>query len=188
MAHKHTGEELGMIMNYLKYRDRVMYPLSNIEDILLCMRVGYGMKQHTYQEIADILNLSTKERSRQKIEKALRKLRHPHRREQIVDLSNGIDQLSIIVDEYRYGNTYEEAWEDVNSDCENIILKPVSILELGYLKARVLFCLQYEDIYYIRDLIDKTEIELKEIPNLGHKSFKSIKSALNKVGLKLKKE
>ena len=46
-------------------------------------------------------------------------------------------------------------------------------------------CLKAENIYYIGDLIQRTETELLKTPNLGRKSLNEIKEVLASRGLSL---
>ena len=46
-------------------------------------------------------------------------------------------------------------------------------------------CLKAESIYYIGDLIQRTEVELLKTPNLGKKSLTEIKDVLATRGLSL---
>ena len=46
-------------------------------------------------------------------------------------------------------------------------------------------CLKAENIYYIGDLIQRTETELLKTPNLGRKSLNEIKEVLARRGLTL---
>jgi len=55
-----------------------------------------------------------------------------------------------------------------------ILLRPVDELELTVRSAN---CLKAENIYYIGDLIQRTETELLKTPNLGRKSLKNQGSA-----------
>jgi DNA-directed RNA polymerase subunit alpha len=56
-----------------------------------------------------------------------------------------------------------------------ILLRPVDELELTVRSAN---CLKAENIYYIGDLIQRTETELLKTPNLGRKSLNEIKEVL----------
>ena len=56
-----------------------------------------------------------------------------------------------------------------------ILLRPVDELELTVRSAN---CLKAENIYYIGDLIQRTENELLKTPNLGRKSLNEIKEVL----------
>ena len=72
--------------------------------------------------------------------------------------------------------------EEHEDEIDPILLRPVDDLELtvrsaDYLKA--------EDIYYIGDLIQRTEVELLKTPNLGKKSLTEIKDVLATRGLSL---
>ena len=46
-------------------------------------------------------------------------------------------------------------------------------------------CLKAENIYYIGDLVQRTEVELLKTPNLGKKSLTEIKDVLASRGLSL---
>ncbi|MBP6611905.1 DNA-directed RNA polymerase subunit alpha [Aquabacterium sp.] len=63
-----------------------------------------------------------------------------------------------------------------------ILLRPVDELELTVRSAN---CLKAENIYYIGDLIQRTETELLKTPNLGRKSLNEIKEVLASRGLAL---
>ncbi len=62
------------------------------------------------------------------------------------------------------------------------LLRPVDDLELTVRSAN---CLKAENIYYIGDLIQRTENELLKTPNLGRKSLNEIKEVLASRGLAL---
>ena len=63
-----------------------------------------------------------------------------------------------------------------------ILLRPVDDLELTVRSAN---CLKAENIYYIGDLIQRSETELLKTPNLGRKSLNEIKDVLAARGLTL---
>jgi len=63
-----------------------------------------------------------------------------------------------------------------------MLLRPIDDLELTVRSAN---CLKAENIYYIGDLIQRTEVELLKTPNLGKKSLTEIKEVLASRGLSL---
>lgn len=63
-----------------------------------------------------------------------------------------------------------------------LLMRPVDDLELTVRSAN---CLKAENIYYIGDLIQRTENELLRTPNLGRKSLMEIKEVLAVYGLTL---
>ncbi len=67
-------------------------------------------------------------------------------------------------------------------DVDPVLLRPVDDLELTVRSAN---CLKAENIYYIGDLIQRTEVELLKTPNLGKKSLTEIKDILASRGLSL---
>jgi DNA-directed RNA polymerase subunit alpha len=63
-----------------------------------------------------------------------------------------------------------------------VLLRPVDELELTVRSAN---CLKAENIHYIGDLVQRTEVELLRTPNLGKKSLTEIKEVLESRGLTL---
>src|SRR5438132_749213 len=89
------------------------------------------------------------------------------------------DQLSVFVD--LQGE--EEASTKVSEmQFDPILLRPVDELELTVRSAN---CLKAENIHYIGDLVQRTEVELLRTPNLGKKSLTEIKEVLQGHGLML---
>ncbi|HKK13100.1 MAG TPA: DNA-directed RNA polymerase subunit alpha [Gammaproteobacteria bacterium] len=89
------------------------------------------------------------------------------------------DQLSVFVD---LKGKEEERAETREAEIDPILLRPVDDLELTVRSAN---CLKAESIYYIGDLIQRTEVELLKTPNLGKKSLTEIKDVLATHGLSL---
>jgi DNA-directed RNA polymerase subunit alpha len=89
------------------------------------------------------------------------------------------DQLTTFVDLQTQEETESKKDEP---EIDPILLRPVDDLELTVRSAN---CLKAEQIYYIGDLIQCTEVELLKTPNLGKKSLTEIKSALATKGLSL---
>ncbi len=69
-----------------------------------------------------------------------------------------------------------------STQIDPILTRPVDELELTVRSAN---CLKAENIYYIGDLIQRTETELLKTPNLGRKSLNEIKDVLAARGLTL---
>lgn len=90
-----------------------------------------------------------------------------------------MDQLSVFAD--LEGTTVEEEAPRA-PQVDPVLLRPVDDLELTVRSAN---CLKAESIYYIGDLIQRTETELLKTPNLGRKSLNEIKEILASKGLTL---
>ena len=88
-------------------------------------------------------------------------------------------QLAVFVD--LEGQTQAAAAEAAD-EVDPILLRPVDDLELTVRSAN---CLKAENIYYIGDLVQRTEVELLKTPNLGKKSLTEIKDVLASRGLSL---
>lgn len=89
------------------------------------------------------------------------------------------DQLSVFVD-LSGKEEVQPTMPEVEMD--PILLRPVDDLELTVRSAN---CLKAESIYYVGDLIQRTEVELLKTPNLGKKSLTEIKDVLASRGLSL---
>ena len=88
-------------------------------------------------------------------------------------------QLSVFVD--LQGDEQVEP-DEAEPEIDPILVRPVDDLELTVRSAN---CLKAEKIYYIGDLIQRTEVELLKTPNLGKKSLTEIKDVLGTHGLSL---
>ena len=81
-------------------------------------------------------------------------------------------QLAVFVD---FDKERETVVEQKSDEVDPILLQPVDDLELTVRSAN---CLKAENIYYIGDLIQRTEHDLLKTPNLGKKSLTEIKDVL----------
>lgn len=90
-----------------------------------------------------------------------------------------VDQLSVFAD---LEGRQPVARTESGAAIDPLLLRPVDDLELTVRSAN---CLKAENIYYIGDLIQRTEQELLKTPNLGRKSLNEIKEVLAAHGLTL---
>ena len=90
-----------------------------------------------------------------------------------------VDQLSVFAE---LKGTPAEVETPRSPQVDPILLRPVDDLELTVRSAN---CLKAENIYYIGDLIQRSETELLKTPNLGRKSLNEIKDVLASKGLTL---
>ena len=81
-----------------------------------------------------------------------------------------------------FGSVGDAPAQGRSQQFDPILLRPVDELELTVRSAN---CLKAENIYYIGDLIQRTENELLKTPNLGRKSLNEIKEVLASRGLTL---
>jgi DNA-directed RNA polymerase subunit alpha len=82
------------------------------------------------------------------------------------------EQLEVFVElksEFHHDKT------EAKPEFDPLLLRPVDDLELTVRSAN---CLKAENIYYIGDLVQKSEPELLKAPNLGKKSLNEIKEVL----------
>jgi DNA-directed RNA polymerase subunit alpha len=90
------------------------------------------------------------------------------------------DQLSVFVD--LQGEDEVSGAKVTEMQFDPLLLRPVDELELTVRSAN---CLKAENIHYIGDLVQRTEVELLRTPNLGKKSLTEIKEVLQGHGLML---
>ena len=90
-----------------------------------------------------------------------------------------MEQLSVFAD---LEGTAQPIEHQKAVQVDPLLLRPVDDLELTVRSAN---CLKAENIYYIGDLIQRTENELLKTPNLGRKSLNEIKEVLAARGLTL---
>jgi DNA-directed RNA polymerase subunit alpha len=92
------------------------------------------------------------------------------------------DQLSVFVDFKEVSEQPRVEYASPDESIDPVLLRPVDDLELTVRSAN---CLKAENIFYIGDLIQRTEVELLKTPNLGRKSLTEIKDILALKGLSL---
>lgn len=92
------------------------------------------------------------------------------------------DQLSVFVDFEKVEEAKPAEPKEEEQAFDPVLLRPVDDLELTVRSAN---CLKAENIFYIGDLIQRTEVELLRTPNLGKKSLTEIKDILALKGLSL---
>jgi DNA-directed RNA polymerase subunit alpha len=102
--------------------------------------------------------------------------------EEAIRRAGGIlkDQLTVFVELEGQGETAGAQTSGPLPD--PVLLRPVDELELTVRSAN---CLKAENIHYIGDLVQRTEVELLRTPNLGKKSLTEIKEVLESHGLTL---
>ena len=89
-------------------------------------------------------------------------------------------QLSSFVD--LEAEAAQSAAQSGKKDLSPILFRPIDDLELTVRSAN---CLKAENVYYIGDLVQRSEMELMKTPNLGKKSLNEIKDALKAHDLEL---
>ena len=90
------------------------------------------------------------------------------------------DQLAVFVDLEAEAAT--QVATAGKKELAQILFRPIDDLELTVRSAN---CLKAENVYYIGDLVQRTEMELMKTPNLGKKSLNEIKEALKAHDLEL---
>lgn len=93
------------------------------------------------------------------------------------------DQLTVFVDlEAEAATAAVPGVKGPSGSLDPILFRPIDELELTVRSAN---CLKAESVYYIGELVQRTENELMKTPNLGKKSLNEIKEALKAHDLEL---
>lgn len=92
------------------------------------------------------------------------------------------DQSSVFINFVPSDNIASQPMEEKSLPFDPYLLKRVDELELSVRSAN---CLKNDNIIYIGDLVQKTEIEMLRTPNFGRKSLNEIKEILNNMNLTL---
>ncbi|TDU28094.1 DNA-directed RNA polymerase subunit alpha [Panacagrimonas perspica] len=93
------------------------------------------------------------------------------------------DQLTVFVDlEAEASAVAPVGVKGASGSLDPILFRPIDELELTVRSAN---CLKAESVYYIGELVQRTENELMKTPNLGKKSLNEIKEALKAHDLEL---
>lgn len=76
----------------------------------------------------------------------------------------------------------QQTGESTGANLEDILAQPIDHLDLS---VRSMNCLKSDDIFYVGDLVLRTEQEMLRTPNFGRKSLTEIKEVLENMGLSL---
>jgi len=77
---------------------------------------------------------------------------------------------------------HEVVEDEAGIDLEVMLRQPIDHLDLS---VRSMNCLKSDNVFYVGDLVMRSEHEMLRTPNFGRKSLTEIKEVLNKMGLGL---
>lgn len=168
---------------------RALKSLTTREEQVIRLSYGIGVeKLRTLKEIGDEMGV-TRERVRQILAKALRKLRHPARGLSILwkPIGNVVHETleRKRAEEEKKARLAESA--DVLRNMVPVASIPILVrpLEELDLSVRSFHCLRNAGVTDLFDLVQYTEQELLLTKNFGRKSLYEIKNLLSEHGLKL---
>jgi len=76
----------------------------------------------------------------------------------------------------------DDAVEDEGDNLMELLSQPIDHLDLS---VRSMNCLKSDNVFYVGDLVQRTEQEMLRTPNFGRKSLTEIKLVLDSMGLEL---
>lgn len=152
---------------------------------------GYYVKGYTLEAIGLQFGV-TRERIRQILNKAIRRMKHPSRLDvlkygkELIEEQDDIEELTRQLK--RKKRFLEQMNVELDENIKKIIgevsfSKPIKELDLS---IRSLNCLRRADINTLDDLLNKTEEDMMKVRNLGRKSLKEIIKVLDDMDLHLK--
>jgi DNA-directed RNA polymerase subunit alpha len=92
------------------------------------------------------------------------------------------EQLSIFINFDESQEPEESSSDEVHSELNEVLNRPVADLELSVRSAN---CLQNANIRFIGELVQRTEAEMLKTKNFGRKSLREIKEIMTQMGLNL---
>ena len=184
IAHLTTGGKLNLEVKVAMGRGYQPVParrISNQEDKTL----GFIMVDASFSPINKVSYFVESARVEQRTD--LDKLIMDVETNGVIDAEQAIrDAARILMGQLSVFANLESALTEVEvkqpPQVDPVLLRPVDDLELTVRSAN---CLKAENIYYIGDLIQRSENELLKAPNLGRKSLNEIKDVLASKGLTL---
>ena len=90
------------------------------------------------------------------------------------------EQLAVFVDFDAVA--HEDIEDEAGIDLDAMLRQPIDHLDLS---VRSMNCLKSDNVFYVGDLVMRSEHEMLRTPNFGRKSLTEIKEVLNKMGLGL---
>ncbi len=90
------------------------------------------------------------------------------------------EQLNVFVD-FDVVEVADES-EDAGDNVADLLSQPIDHLDLS---VRSMNCLKSDNVFYVGDLVQRTEQEMLRTPNFGRKSLTEIKVVLESMGLAL---
>lgn len=174
----------------IEQTEQALRSLTPREEMIMRMRFGIDRAPMTPEQVGahpDIM--VTRGRVRQIEAKAIYKLRHPSRAKPISDCLMNLRELTTRHEDLKAENERLRAAVDrltvrireaglADQDTLGyapVLDRPVEELELSVRSAN---CLALEDIEYVGQLVQKTEVELLKTKNFGRKSLREIKEVL----------
>ena len=166
-----------------------------------------------YKDVRDLEDIGksldvTRERIRQIIGKAIRKLKHPTNRDMLLQGKDKFELISInekeeIIKEFKEKISYDlivewignhEITEELLNVCHSVINtynngpkgQGEATIEDLDLSVRSYNCLKRWGIHTLKDLTSMTRDDMMKVRNLGKRSLKEIESKLKEIGLTFK--
>ena len=177
MSHRIEDDSSFIDINDINLKDKadpnfwLFYPVDTLE---WTVRSFNCLQSEDINHIGDLVQLS---------EFDLKKIPNMGRKS-LIEIKENLASIDLSLD-LRLKNWPPEIFPDINDHVDpNFWLSyPIDSLMLN---VRPLNCLQSEDINHIGDLVQRTEVDLWKIPNMGKNSLAEIKDALALKGLTLK--
>ncbi len=176
--------------NSIRIIDAALKTIFPREEKVICMTFGIRSKKITLEECGDEIG-RTKERARQIQATAIRKLRHPNRRRDLIQL---VSHPNILANEFLKGiakrdTAEEEKLKEVifanlpigkeGKTLDEILNTSIEELDVS---VRTYNFFKRTNIKIIRDLVRRSEAECLRIKHFGRKSLNELRELLMNMG------